>query len=453
MLKGLKALGSVIAGVFEEPVVQPIGLDRTLRAIGLDELNNKGYINLPDSEFPIDPDFYSKAKAEEHVTGAYIRHAHGWDPVISTIHPLFLPRKWKDVSKEDYELILPSIKLASRFLDEPQVLTYVKGFLARKLELINDAVAIQNAQQPLYMFQKIPLEELTSRKIGKPDSTWSSLWDLKDCLTLQFTSKLPNGCVAVTGPGSKSSTVAPGRYSGAKSANILLSVQFLRVFQRNLEASQYSEPWEPGSHNESALLRTQFAFAVTLVHEVMHALWITSTPPYGPIATPSGTPEWIFNPVEPFFRDGRMNELGSCWEDNVFGGMIHMLGRPTGAIMPYGLAAIPFPGLNHAYPGGTIDRLNPRKWGIEWQTEYPLEMNYIRRMFTSELWDEVHRYGIKRLRRKKKLGLRRYVDEKAFEALAPGEAVRGIPPSPTGSVASMDAEEDDEKGVVRRGSG
>lgn len=175
MLKGLKALGSVIAGVFEEPVVQPIGLDSTLRAIGLDELNDKGYINLPGSEFPIDPDFYSKTKAEEHVTGAYIRHAHGWDPVISTIHPLFLPRRWKDIAKEDYELMLPSIKLASRFLDEPQVLTYVKGFLARKLESINDDVAIQNAQQPLYTFQKIPLEKLTSKTVGRPDSTWSSL--------------------------------------------------------------------------------------------------------------------------------------------------------------------------------------------------------------------------------------------------------------------------------------
>ena len=163
--------------------------------------------------------------------------------------------------------MLPSIILASRFLDEPQVLTYVKGFLARNLQVINDDVAMQNAQQPLYTFQDIPLEKLTSKIFGRPDSTWSSLWDLKDCLTLQFTSKLPNGCVAATGPGSERSTVFPGSYGGAKSANILLSSQFLRVFQRKLEASQYSEPWEPGSHDESAQLRTQFAFAVTLVHE------------------------------------------------------------------------------------------------------------------------------------------------------------------------------------------
>ena len=70
-------------------------------------------------------------------------------------------------------------------------------------------------------------------------------------------------------------------------------------------------------------------------------------------------------------------------------------------------------------------------------------------MFTSELWDEVSRYGIKRLRRKKKLGYRRYVNDKFFEGLAPGEAAKGVPHSPNGSVASKDGEED-KKGVVRR---
>jgi hypothetical protein len=221
----------------------------------------------------------------------------------------------------------------------------------------------------------------------------------------------------------------------------------MQVFRRELEASQYSKPWNPGSHDESALLRTQFSFAVTLVHEVMHALWITSTLSKL-ILGPSGKNEVLLHPREPFFCDGRMNELGACWEDHVFGGVMHMLGKPTGAIMPYGMASVPFPGLSNYY-SGAVNRNNPRKWGLEWQTEYPLEMKYIRRMFTSELWDEVSRYGIKRLRRKKKLGYRRYVNDKFFEGLAPGEAAKRVSHSPNGSVASKDGEED-EKGVLRR---
>jgi hypothetical protein len=229
-----------------------------------------------------------------------------------------------------------------------------------------------------------------------------------------------------------------------------VDIQFLRVLQRKLEASQNSMPWTPGTHDESAVLRTQFAFPVTLVHEVMHALWLTTNPikqepsPFPP------HPMQLVRQREPFFRDGRMNELGSCWEDHVFGGMIHMLGKPAGAIIPYGLITIPFPGFSRYYPV-SIDRENPRRWGMEWQTEYPIEMKYIRKMFTNQMWDEVQRYGIKRLRRKRKLGYRRYVDEKLFAPLAPGEAVRGVAPSPTFSVASRDGEED-EKSVVRRES-
>jgi hypothetical protein len=251
-----------------------------------------------------------------------------------------------------------------------------------------------------------------------------------------------------TNPFLRDRFLIPSSDNSTKSAKTVVNIQFLQVLQRNLQASQNSMPWTPGSHDESAVLRTQFALAVTLVHEVMHALWIITNHTKEELSPiPPHYPQWVKR-KEPFFRDGRMNEKGACWEDYVFGGMLHMLGKPTGAIMPYGISSVPFPGFSRNYPS-SIDRENPRKWGIEWQTEYPIEMQHVRDKFTSEMWDEVHRYGIKRLRRKRKLGYRRYVDEKLFAGLAPGEAVRGVAPSPTASVASMDAEDDD-KGVVRR---
>ena len=213
MLKGLQGLGNLVAGVFETPVVpvEPVDLDRTLKAIGLEELNDKGYINLPDFMCPVDPDFNSKDKAIEHETGAYIRHMRKWDPLYSRcIHPIFLPRRWKDVSIEDYDLMLPSIVLASRFLDEPQILTYVKGFLAKPLQPINDEAAIQNAGEPLYTFRNAPLQSWALSNFHDEEKVWSVLWNLKDCLTLQFTSKITKGCVGVTGPGDKPSTVEDG---------------------------------------------------------------------------------------------------------------------------------------------------------------------------------------------------------------------------------------------------
>jgi hypothetical protein len=77
-------------------------------------------------------------------------------------------------------------------------------------------------------------------------------------------------------------------------------------------------------------------------------------------------------------------------------------------------------------------------------------MKYIRKMFSIQMWDDVQRFGVKALRRKRKLGYRRYITDKEYPPLALGEAVRGVAPSPTGSMASKDGEEDDEKGVVRR---
>ncbi|KAG9691972.1 hypothetical protein KCU95_g7131, partial [Aureobasidium melanogenum] len=426
----IKALGSLIASIFDSR----IGFDETLKVIDLEELNQKGYINLPDSDFPVNPGF--EKKAQEHVTGAFIRKLRGWDPIISPIHPIFLPRKWNNVSKDDYDLMIPALKLASRILDEPQILTYIKGALKKPLTLINDSEATNQAGQPLYTFSNEPLQDWTTEEI------WHTLYTLKDCIEFQFSAHLPFGCMAMCGAGDTGSMIAIGAYS----AKITLSNQFLGVFRRKLKASQFSSPWTPGTHDESAVLRSQFAFAVTLVHEVMHALWLASNPTYVQHYAPPQPSQWV-NPVEPFYRDGRMNELGACWETHVFGGNIHMLGYPHGAIMPYGMTTVRFPGTWEFYPS-VIDRGNPRKWGYEWVTTYPIEMKHIRKMFTNEMWDEVQRYGIKRLKRKRKLGYRTYTDKK-YPGLAPGEAALGQAPSPTSSVDSKEGEED-HKGVVRR---
>ncbi|KAG9580870.1 hypothetical protein KCU77_g12029, partial [Aureobasidium melanogenum] len=426
----IRALGNLIASIFDSR----IGFDKTLKVIDLEELNQKGYINLPDSDFPVNPDY--EKKAQEHVTGAFIRKLRGWDPIISPIHPIFLPRKWNNVSTDDYDLMIPALKLASRILDEPQILTYIKGALKKPLTPINDQEAVNKAGQPLYTFSNEPLRDWTSEEI------WHTVSTLRDCIEFHFSAHLPFGCMAMCGPGDTGSMIAIGAYS----ARITLNNQFLGVFRRKLKASQFSKPWKPGTHDESAVLRSQFAFAVTLVHEVMHALWLTSNPTYVQHYASPEPPAWVM-PKEPFYRDGRMNELGACWETHVFGGNIHMLGHPHGAIMPYGLTTVPFPGTWDFYPS-VINRGNPRKWGYEWTTTYPIEMKHIRKMFTNEMWDEVQRYGIKRLRRKRKLGYRTYTDRK-FSELAPGEASLGQALSPTSSVDSKEREED-HKGVVRR---
>ncbi|KAI4724452.1 hypothetical protein E4T49_07813 [Aureobasidium sp. EXF-10728] len=430
MLKGLK---KIVASVLDPRIRLD---DPTLQAIDLEELNRKGYINLPDSDFPINPDFEKKAK--EHVTGAYIRQLRGWDPTISTIHPIFLPRRWKNVSQEDYNLLIPSLKLAGRLLDEPQILQYVKGFLKKPLPQINDQNLINKTGQFLYTFNTEPLRDWTS------EGVWHTLWMLKDCISFEFSPQLPYGCTGMTQFGNTGSMIV----MGADSAKVTLSSQFLDVFRGKLKASKYSVSWNPGSHDESAVLRAQFVLATILVHEVMHSLWITSNPTYMQHYAAPKQPEWQ-HPQEPYFRDGRINELGACWENLVFGGNVQMLGTPYSTIMPYGLTTVPFPGIWEWYPSAVSRSEDPTKWGTKWETRYLIEMKHIRKMFTNEMWDEVQRYGIKRLRRKRKLGYRTRLDLDKFPGLAPGEAAPGVPSSPHSSVASREGEED-QHGVVRR---
>jgi hypothetical protein len=74
----------------------------------------------------------------------------------------------------------------------------------------------------------------------------------------------------------------------------------------------------------------------------------------------------------------------------------------------------------------------------------------MRKMFSNQMGDDVQRYGVKVLGRKRKLGYRRYITDKDYAPLAPGEAARRVAPSPTSSVASRDGAEDDEKGITRR---
>jgi hypothetical protein len=66
------------------------------------------------------------------------------------------------------------------------------------------------------------------------------------------------------------------------------------------------------------------------------------------------------------------------------------------------------------------------------------------------MWDDVQGSGVKALRRKRKLGYTRYITYKEYPPSILGEAVRGVAPSPTSSIASTDGEEDDEKGIIRR---
>ncbi|KAG2170973.1 hypothetical protein JADG_010712 [Aureobasidium aubasidani] len=253
-----------------------------------------------------------------------------------------------------------------------------------------------------------------------------------------FDQDIDDDTMGVTNDAPEDSTIVPG----ACKAIITFNKELLDVLQHKLKTSNISRRWKPGTDAKSAYLRTQLLFAITAVHEVLDAIWRVNNAKYSD-TDPTITSAYK-QPFEPFWRDQRMNELGNAWEGQVFGGTFWPIGTPESAAVPYGLFSLPFPGLTRVPPDDTVmERGEPEEWGVNWSTMYPVEMEFVRSLFTHEKWREVQRYGIRRLRRTKKLGCRvRLVDPDVKPA------VLGVT-SPAASVGSVEGEQDN-FGVVRR---
>jgi hypothetical protein len=108
----------------------------TLRA-----LDNEGYINIPTSIFPT-----TGILANAYGHGTILRYADGakghQDPSEPFhIHPCLQRSQWEDMDDEgDWDAILPSVELASRFLDDPCITPFFAGLARRKFERLDDEV-------------------------------------------------------------------------------------------------------------------------------------------------------------------------------------------------------------------------------------------------------------------------------------------------------------------------
>lgn len=170
---------------------------------------------------------------------------------------------------------------------------------------------------------------------------------------------------------------------------------------------------------DSAVRRRLLILAVTMVHELCHALEIALTP--RPKADPKLTSEHSGSEpsesgseqseseepgiptVEPFYSNHRVAELGWAFESVVFGGIVDPLGCFVAA--PYGLSIHEFPGLhevkskNSKYPGiaanQSAERGSPIKFGRTKESVYPVHMFYVAKLFTQEFWErEVTERGL-----------------------------------------------------------
>ncbi|KAI9731166.1 MAG: hypothetical protein M1834_005359 [Cirrosporium novae-zelandiae] len=145
----------------------------------------------------------------------------------------------------------------------------------------------------------------------------------------------------------------------------------------------------------------EFIFAMTLVHEFVHAAWLATWPCPEQLGYPPGTPE-----PDPYFVSYSRSELGHSWEQETFHNKFM-----TGAEFvdfKLGLMVVKWPdGVSDVLGGVKVD-LKIKKWN----TYYLVPFKWTASLFEDRFWTTtVRKYGVSALRPKKRIGRRIYNSE------------------------------------------
>lgn len=155
----------------------------------------------------------------------------------------------------------------------------------------------------------------------------------------------------------------------------------------------------------SAKVRTILFLAVTLVHEMCHAMYTCNYP-----VDPNGTAPRL---TEPFYGNQRLAELGNAWESHVFRGSIEPLGAGTEPSLPFGLVCDSWPGLGrHGVQHYHPEPNSPAKYAVEGASHFAIPNRYVQRYFTERFWDVlVPRFGMRVFRPRKTAGFREFTTQ------------------------------------------
>ncbi|KAK5000429.1 hypothetical protein LTR66_000730 [Elasticomyces elasticus] len=360
--------------------------DSVLLKIRLDWIHQNGYTRIPDISI------------NRIVRDALSDHQYNNFMIADRIpiHPLLRYEQWTGLSVTDFTILLPALRLATRFLDEPSILPYYRGLLHGPRRRIHAPVAERTYGRKLQMFDteydqrkaEDPLVGLTAQeRQTQDDNTWASMFDCVKSVRLQFGGLgLTPGAYATTRPGARSTTAyqpgarLPGINGNSTMGSIIyLDPDYMTTIRplwpggdRAMKAYTSAMYHKSAILDDCSLLRTYFHVAKTLVHELCHAMKRASTP----------------------------NGI-------IFGGIIHPLGYHVSA--PHGLGIENWPGILNANTfGGELERGSATKWRVGCGTRYLVPMRWIHSLFTREFWDnEVVRFGLGAFKPERKVGVRK----------------------------------------------
>ncbi|KAI9699751.1 MAG: hypothetical protein M1836_002786 [Candelina mexicana] len=327
------------------------------------------------------------------------------------IAPVFRRQNLPKISIASYEAFKPTLQLATMFLSEPNALGYWLDLA------FAERVQIPNRPKGVCEFR--------SGSYGPEDIRrfYYLMDELKDALVIRFKDhkEFKHGLVGgftVVAPWYSSRRLRLPSFPGYFS-KIILPKRCLEEAEAATAAASARGLLDHNAPSICLILRQRFNVAVTLCHEVCHALRTAlETHPLKP---------------EPFYNDDSHAEVGNAWEASTFGGSIDFLDESgaQGAI-----CVMKWPG---AHDWNAPSRRKSRR---RWLTSYVVPMDYIIKVQSRAFWErDVRRFGPGELRVPKMFGIRfgssgrqDRVDAESsagssceFEADSWGRVVRAVP--------------------------
>jgi hypothetical protein len=289
--------------------------DAILRKIGLERLNEKGYVNL--DMISTDRTFgYAgnralnaarwRAKIDVRI-GMY--HRVEEPPSVKSkkkgkhrklddfhrIHPVFRQDNWSSddllIGGYTFNKLKPVLQLATLLLEDETMIGYIFAMLDVSSHKETTLPGVQKRLgRKVHWFEKRNnLSEAEKRTV------WDELYTLGQ--NLWWTDKDMTG---------KENSLHGYTWGDRGSIEIVLNKRLIDYVCREASPIEDAIDWNPGSDMESARLRVMFNLATTMVHEVMHALWRNK----------------YFPAFEPYYMDTRAAELGFQWEQLLYTGQI-----------------------------------------------------------------------------------------------------------------------------------
>ena len=272
----------------------------------------------------------------------------------NAIHPIYSRSQWTGCPDEDYELLTPSLRLATLLITSPNSLLFYDALINRPhRKLLHQDTA--RLGKNCYQLRKFDFDE---RDYTDPQTLRDVSQDIA-ALSPHIRCKLiPNvaaesGYLAITQRDLRVVVKSDTDWAVGTGSTIDVGIEFVTNLRRVHAQGSLSQ-----------LLRLQFSVAITFAHELVHAVnHAVSMETY-----------------EPFFEDDRISELGLAWEQTIFGGRVVALGD-IDARNPLGLIKWPM-----AWPEERSDIRLERGLPKKTSTVYFVPMTYIANIQQQAFW-------------------------------------------------------------------